>query len=252
MRDVVDAEISSAPGPSMASMNTCEARTPLMYPESYPKKMPPNEAKAHLHGGRETGQRARRPRGRCVPTVGGWLAGCAHSHHVRLESDGSLNGVGIRHGCGSEQERLRRTRCVKVTGREERDGASERKRRGRGSHPGHEVEQRGSLHGAPSNGSVALLLALAKGRVEAWGHLQRPCPRLGQWRTESRGGSAFKDMPWKNKCCSRAAARGWRASSGRSQEPERCRERPNLGLLLLYRVPGDRGNRDAVASTRSE
>lgn len=82
MREVRDEEISLKPGPMMASTKMGEARTPgrrakkcrsadysslvakrgcnaaglardspLMYPESYPKKIPPNDAKAHLRRG---------------------------------------------------------------------------------------------------------------------------------------------------------------------------------------------------------
>lgn len=32
----------------MRWMKSAEPLTPLMYPESYPKKIPPNEAKAHI------------------------------------------------------------------------------------------------------------------------------------------------------------------------------------------------------------
>ena len=48
MREVVEDEMAGAPCPAMASIKTRDESTPLMYPESYPKKIPPNEAKAHI------------------------------------------------------------------------------------------------------------------------------------------------------------------------------------------------------------
>lgn len=48
IKEVVELEMAVAWGPAMAWMNSDDERTPLMYPESYPKKIPPNEAKAHL------------------------------------------------------------------------------------------------------------------------------------------------------------------------------------------------------------
>lgn len=67
MSEVVEVEMASAPRPAMASMNSLEERTPLMYPESYPKKIPPKEAKAHLRKQEKQGQPTR-PRSFVFPS----------------------------------------------------------------------------------------------------------------------------------------------------------------------------------------
>jgi len=47
MREVWE-ELMASAFPAIERMNSLDESTPLMYPESYPKKIPPNEAKAHL------------------------------------------------------------------------------------------------------------------------------------------------------------------------------------------------------------
>jgi len=64
MREVWEELIASA-FPAIERMNSLDESTPLMYPESYPKKIPPNEAKAHLRkeeeGAEEVSRRVQKP-----------------------------------------------------------------------------------------------------------------------------------------------------------------------------------------------
>jgi len=46
MRELFELVNLAIPGPSINWMKTEEPVTPLIYPESYPKKIPPKEAKA--------------------------------------------------------------------------------------------------------------------------------------------------------------------------------------------------------------